>query len=93
MAAEAEETSAVFNLEVVMLACEGKLSLHEENHAWIHTLGFSTTLLLAQDVSAANVGSIATLSHSSSQQHKTQHFPRSVPIGYYQVLLFRSYDM
>ena len=63
-----ETTTAVFNLEVVMLACEGKLSLHEENHACSTQyivcvlFGFSTTL--AQDVSAANVGSIATLSHT-----------------------------
>lgn len=39
-----ETTTAVFNLEVVMLACEGKLSLHEENHActMYSLLGFST---------------------------------------------------
>ena len=65
-------TTAVFNLEVVM-ACEGKLSWHEENHAWRSSRRQNRTeataaFLLhssAQDVSAANVGSMATLSRSS----------------------------
>ena len=90
-----ETTTAVFNLEVVMLACEGKLSLHEENHActMYSTWLFYCCFLLKMYRLPMLGRSQLYLIPESSRQHKSQRSSRSVPIGYYQVLLFRSYDM